>query len=219
VLTSTKGGSPTWRKLPSNAFENDNTTYSLSGALSANTYITTLTDSTSGKTTATIPAMSGASSTAAGTVGLVPAPAANKHTAFLRGDGTWVVPTNYYRPISVNGTSILENNNTALNLVAGANISITAENSSGYTGKVTITNTGVHSTTINGNYLRVNTNGTNTDLTIPYATSAGNADTVDNLHLYTRTLGVNGTNWTFASTANSNATTHIYAATSAGTSG
>lgn len=175
VLTSTQGGSPTWRKLPNNAFENDNTntTYALSGALSANTYITTLTDSASGKTTATIPAMSGASSTAAGTAGLVPAPAANKHTAFLRGDGTWVVPTNYYRPISVNGTSILENNNTALNLVAGANISITAENSSGYTGKVTITNTGVHSTTINGNYLRVNTNGTNADLTIPYATSAG----------------------------------------------
>lgn len=174
VLTSTQGGSPTWRKLPNNAFENDNTntTYALSGALSANTYITTLTDSASGKTTATIPAMSGASSTAAGTAGLVPAPAANKHTAFLRGDGTWVVPTNYYRPISVNGTSILENNNTALNLVAGANISITAENSSGYTGKVTITNTGVHSTTINGNYLRVNTNGTNTDLTIPYATTA-----------------------------------------------
>lgn len=175
VLTSTQGGSPTWRKLPNNAFENDNTntTYALSGALSANTYITTLTDSASGKTTATIPAMSGASSTATGTAGLVPAPAANKHTAFLRGDGTWVVPTNYYRPISVNGTSILENNNTALNLVAGANISITAENSSGYTGKVTITNTGVHSTTINGNYLRVNTNGTNADLTIPYATSAG----------------------------------------------
>ena len=176
VLTSTNGGSPTWRKLPSNAFKNDNTntTYSLSGALSGNTYITTLTNSDSGKTTATIPEMSGATSTAAGTAGLVPAPAANKHTAFLRGDGTWVIPTNtnYYRPISVNGTLILGNNNTALNLVAGTNISITAENSSGYTGKVTITNTGVRSTTINGNYLRVNTNGTNTDLTIPYATTA-----------------------------------------------
>lgn len=45
------------------------------------------------------------------------------------------------------------------------------------------------------------------------------ADTTDGLHLYTRLLGVNGTNWTFASTANSNATTHIYAPTSAGTSG
>ena len=54
---------------------------------------------------------------------------------------------------------------------------------------------------------------------VNYANSAGNADTVDGLHLYTRNLGINGTNWTFASTANANSTTHIYAATSAGTSG
>ncbi len=33
-------------------------------------------------------------------------------------------------------------------------------------------NSGVRATTINGNYLRVNTNGNNTDLTIPYATNA-----------------------------------------------
>ena len=38
--------------------------------------------------------MTGATASAAGTHGLVPAPAANKHTSFLRGDGTWVVPTN-----------------------------------------------------------------------------------------------------------------------------
>jgi hypothetical protein len=49
-------------------------------------------------------------------------------------------------------------------------------------GTITLSNAGVRSTTINGNYLRVNTNGTNTDLTVPYATSAGNADTIDNLH-------------------------------------
>lgn len=54
---------------------------------------------------------------------------------------------------------------------------------------------------------------------VNYANSAGNADTVDGLHLYTRNLGINGSSWTFASTANANATTHIYAATSAGTSG
>lgn len=192
VLTSTKGGSPTWRKLPSNAFKNDNTntTYSLSGALSGNTYITTLTDSSSVKTTATIPAMSGASSTAAGTAGLVPAPAANKHTAFLRGDGTWVVPTNtnYYRPISVNGTSILGNNNTALNLVAGTNISITAENSSGYTGKVTITNTGVRSVatgTANGT-ISVNTNGTTANITVKGLGSA--AYTSSDNYAVTKTL-------------------------------
>lgn len=35
-----------------------------------------------------------ATSSAAGTVGAVPAPAANQHNRFLRGDGTWQVPTN-----------------------------------------------------------------------------------------------------------------------------
>lgn len=45
----------------------------------------------------------------------------------------------------------------------------------GTSGSVTLTNAGVRSTTINGNYLRVNTNGTNTDLTIPYATNASTA--------------------------------------------
>lgn len=38
--------------------------------------------------------MGAASASAAGKAGLVPAPAAGKHTSFLRGDGTWVVPTN-----------------------------------------------------------------------------------------------------------------------------
>lgn len=38
--------------------------------------------------------MTGASSSAGGTHGLVPAPAAGKQAAFLRGDGTWATPTN-----------------------------------------------------------------------------------------------------------------------------
>lgn len=49
--------------------------------------------------------------------------------------------------------------------------------SNNYTSYVNSTNfpglAGVRSATINGNYLRVNTNGTNADLTIPYATQAG----------------------------------------------
>lgn len=71
VLTSTKGATPTWRKLPSNAFSN----------------------------------------------------------------------TNNYRPISINGTPILENNNTVLNLVAGNNITLNPKKDSNnkYTGEVTIT--------------------------------------------------------------------------------
>lgn len=38
--------------------------------------------------------MGAATASAAGSAGLVPAPAAGKQTSFLRGDGTWVVPTN-----------------------------------------------------------------------------------------------------------------------------
>ena len=38
--------------------------------------------------------MTAATSSAAGKAGLVPAPAAGKQNSFLRGDGTWVVPTN-----------------------------------------------------------------------------------------------------------------------------
>ena len=45
-------------------------------------------------TNTTYSAMTGATSSAAGSAGLVPAPAAGKQTSFLRGDGTWVVPTN-----------------------------------------------------------------------------------------------------------------------------
>ena len=38
--------------------------------------------------------MKAATADAAGSAGLVPAPGAGKQTSFLRGDGTWVVPTN-----------------------------------------------------------------------------------------------------------------------------
>lgn len=96
VLTSTKGAQPTWRKLPANAFKNDdnNTTYTLSGTLNGNAYDVTLTPSSGNATGAKVPTMGAASSSAAGTAGLVPAPAKNKHNSFLRGDGTWVVPDN-----------------------------------------------------------------------------------------------------------------------------
>lgn len=95
VLTSTKGATPTWRKLPVNAFknDNDNTTYTLSGALDGNTFVSTLTPSSGSPTTATVPAMGAASDSAAGTAGLVPAPAKNNEGKFLRGDGTWAIPS------------------------------------------------------------------------------------------------------------------------------
>lgn len=95
VLTSTKGGTPTWRKLPTNAFKNDNTntTYTLSGGLSGNNYTVTLTPSSGSATTATIPAMTGATSSVAGKAGLVPAPGTANTGQFLKGDGTWATPS------------------------------------------------------------------------------------------------------------------------------
>ena len=47
-------------------------------------------------------------------------------------------------------------------------------------GTITLSNAGVRSATINGNYLRVNTNGTNADLTIPYATYASSSPAAAN---------------------------------------
>jgi hypothetical protein len=77
---------------------------------------------------------------------------------------------NNYRPISVGGTSILGNNNTALNLVAGTNISITPEKNSSdkYTGKVTITNTGVRSITTgdNNGTIKVDTGGSTQNVAV-----------------------------------------------------
>jgi len=57
----------------------------------ANGHVTTLNTKT-----VTIPntTMGAATSSTAGSIGLVPAPAAGKQTSFLRGDGTWAIPTN-----------------------------------------------------------------------------------------------------------------------------
>ena len=49
--------------------------------------------------------MKGATASAAGTHGLVPAPAAGAQAKFLRGDGTWQVPANTWRGIQDNLTS------------------------------------------------------------------------------------------------------------------
>lgn len=73
--------------------------------------------------------MTGATASAAGTHGLVPAPAAGKQTSFLRGDGTWVVPndTNTWRQINVNGTQLKGTGTAtgAVNFKNGSNVTIT----------------------------------------------------------------------------------------------
>ena len=59
-------------------------------------------------TNTTYSAMQGATASAAGTTGLVPAPAAGKQASFLRGDGTWVVPTNTtYSPATASANGLM----------------------------------------------------------------------------------------------------------------
>lgn len=67
--------------------------------------------------------MTGATSSAAGAAGLVPAPAAGKNTSFLRGDGTWVVPTNTtYNAVttSANGLMIASDKSKLDGIATGA---------------------------------------------------------------------------------------------------
>lgn len=60
----------------------------------AGNFVTLTGDATNDAVTFAVKQMTAATASAAGTGGAVPAPAAGKQTAFLRGDGTWVVPTN-----------------------------------------------------------------------------------------------------------------------------
>ena len=75
-----------------------NTTYIKGLSVSGKTITYTKGDGTTGTittqdTNTTYSVMSGATSSAAGSSGLVPAPASGKQKSFLRGDGTWVIPT------------------------------------------------------------------------------------------------------------------------------
>lgn len=107
TLTPEKSGSSYTGKITINSI-NDNTTYSLSGSLSGNNYIVTLSSSEEPATYANIAAMTAATTSNAGKAGLVPAPAANKHTSYLRGDGQWVIPTDTKNTAgSTNSTSKL----------------------------------------------------------------------------------------------------------------
>lgn len=104
----------------------------------------------------------------------------NQSTKFLREDGTWAVPSytnNTHRPIQYNGGEILGNNTTALNFVAGSNITITPEQNAdktAYTGKITIaakdTTYNVVTNAVNGLVKAPNNNDANVSST--KATSA-----------------------------------------------
>lgn len=75
--------------------------------------------------------MTGATASAAGAQGLVPAPAAGKQASFLRGDGTWAVPAGG----QANIIEVVKVNNTALPVTSKAvNIDL-----SGYATKADVT--------------------------------------------------------------------------------
>ena len=68
--------------------------------------------------------MTGASSSATGSAGLVPAPAAGKQASFLRGDGTWAVPANTTYSVATstaNGLMSYDMFNKLNGIEAGAN--------------------------------------------------------------------------------------------------
>ena len=73
---------------------------------------TSYTVSKSVPSTAIFANMGAATASAAGTAGYVPAPAAGKQNSFLRGDGTWVVPTN---TTYTSGTGITIGTGNAIN--------------------------------------------------------------------------------------------------------
>ena len=82
--------------------------------------------------------MKGATSSTAGTAGLVPAPAAGKQTSFLRGDGTWVIPTDTNTTysagtgLSLSGTTFNHQNYgkaTTYGSKSGGNVSVRYNNS------------------------------------------------------------------------------------------
>lgn len=75
------------------AARNDNTTYSLDGGLNDNVYTVRLSPSVGEADIITIPSFIGASSTSNGNAGLVPISSYNNRNKFLKGDGTWSVPT------------------------------------------------------------------------------------------------------------------------------
>lgn len=68
--------------------------------------------------------MTAATASAAGKAGLVPAPAAGKQTSFLRGDGTWVVPTNTTYSFSNKAATLAWNNAVTVATVGGVDITV-----------------------------------------------------------------------------------------------
>ena len=68
--------------------------------------------------------MTAATASAAGKAGLVPAPGAGKQTSFLRGDGTWVIPTNTTYAFSNSAPTLAWNTTSTIGTVGGTALTV-----------------------------------------------------------------------------------------------
>lgn len=119
----------------------------------------------------TYSAMKGATASAAGTAGLVPAPAAGKQTAFLRGDGTWVVPTDtntHYTTHLYAGTGAAANAATS-----NGSTKIALTDDSTVRNTLTIKGTGATTVTSDANGV-ITINSTDNNTTYSAATQSAN---------------------------------------------
>lgn len=99
---------------------------------------------------------------------------------FLKADGS-IDNTVYATKAQLDNLALISGSGTvtSVGLTNGGGISISGSPIT-TSGNITISNAGVRSVSINGDYLRVNTAGTNADLTIPYATDATNLRLIPN---------------------------------------
>ena len=119
----------------------------------------------------TYSAMTGATASAAGTAGLVPAPAAGKQTAFLRGDGTWVVPTDTNTHYT---THLYVGSGTAANAAtSNGSTKIALTDDSTVRNTLTIKGTGATTVTSDANGV-ITINSTDNNTTYSAATQSAN---------------------------------------------
>ena len=93
----------------------------------ATAFIDTLTQNANGEVTATkktVPVMTGATSSAAGAAGLVPAPASSEREKFLRGDGTYATPTNTTYSFVNKGATLAWGTSKTVATVGGVDINV-----------------------------------------------------------------------------------------------
>ena len=115
--------------------------------------------------------MTGATASAAGTAGLVPAPATGKQTAFLRGDGTWVVPTDTNTHYT---THLYAGSGTAANAATtNGNTKIALVDDSTVRNALTIKGTGATTVTSDANGI-ITINSTDNNTTYSAATQSAN---------------------------------------------